>query len=88
MGQFYGNYAGPNWTGGRNVAPGERGEYDIVPTDPSDALARDHDWGYANADDAKKEGDMASYYALRHAADLALIEGAKKRQKELLEGGR
>src|SRR5450830_1239028 len=83
MGYQYGNYTGGGWTGGENVAPGVRGNFDIKPITPTDALARAHDWSYANADTAKAAGDMQSYQAIIIAADRALLAGAIAQHKVL-----
>lgn len=86
MGLFdyqYGNYAGKGWAGGKEVADGERGDFEVAPTNPTDALARAHDWSYANADNAKKAGDMNSCNAIIQAADKALVDGVAARHKVL-----
>ncbi|MES2069491.1 MAG: hypothetical protein V4488_04030 [Pseudomonadota bacterium] len=84
--KYWGNYAGPGYTGGSYVADGERGDFSKRPIDATDALARAHDWAYANADDAKAAGDMTSYYAIIAAADRALITGLQDRIKTLRDG--
>ena len=71
--QFWGNYVGPNWTGGVAVAPGERGNTNVDPIDALDAIGRVHDIRYADADDALRAGDVGSYWAQRLAADRALV---------------
>lgn len=86
MGLFdyqYGNYTGGGWTGGKVVASGERGDFDVEPINPTDELARAHDWSYANADEVRKAGDMDSYNAIIKAADKVLVDGVIASHKVL-----
>lgn len=79
----YGNYAGPGWTGGQEVRPNERGDFRVIPASPTDALARAHDWAYANADVARDKGDDKSADAIIWDADRALREGIAERRQFL-----
>jgi hypothetical protein len=59
----YGQYGGPNWSGGEVVGDNEPGNYDVPPEDRLDALFRDHDQAYDQPDTL-----------LRAQADLRLIQ--------------
>jgi hypothetical protein len=59
----YGQYGGPNWSGGKIVGDDEPGNYSIPPEDDLDELFLDHDRAYDQQDTL-----------LRAQADLLLIE--------------
>ena len=75
MGWIYGNYGGPNWTGG---AVG--GGYKVRPIDGTDALFRAHDWAYGAMQAARAAGDDKTSDAIKTMADKQLIIGLDKRQ--------
>lgn len=71
----YGNYGGPNWTGGEFVGDDEGGNYTVRPEDPLDALFRTHDRAYDQPDTL-----------LRAQADLRLIRGILKQSPDAVTG--
>ncbi|MFM9928403.1 hypothetical protein VLK31_35920, partial [Variovorax sp. H27-G14] len=79
----YGNYYGPNYTGGEIVSPGERGDFFLKPINATDAAARDHDWRYANADDALAAGRKDISDWIRNDADRIMATALAERIKEL-----
>lgn len=86
----YGNYTGPNWTGGQCVTdPGATEDYKILPKSPTDNLARTHDWAYSNAKKVR-EGNLPNKHdiadAIIDAADRALRDGAAARFRDIENG--
>jgi len=71
----YGNYGGPNWSGGEFVGDDEPGNYTVRPEDPLDALFRRHDKAYDQPDTL-----------LRAKADLQLIKGILKQSPDAVTG--
>jgi hypothetical protein len=69
----YGNYGGPDYSGGVFVLPGQQPNYDVPPIDNLDALFRQHDIGSG-----------APTSAGRADADLALIEGIRQLNSDTL----
>lgn len=85
----YGNYTGPGWTGSQAISdtdPDQRGNFDKPGTDPTDAAARAHDWAYANAADALKDGYADLAASIKAKADLDLISACKARMAEIDAG--
>jgi hypothetical protein len=62
----YGNYGGPDYSGGEIIGPGEIPNFTVQPTDPLDGLFQQHDEAYY--DPSATPEDLAT-------ADLALIQG-------------
>ena len=83
--QFWGNYAGPGYTGGQYVAPGEAGDFTVPPTDALDALAQLHDIAYADAEAARASGDQAGYWRKIISADDALVKGSAQLYDQLFD---
>ncbi|SCX95772.1 hypothetical protein [Microvirga guangxiensis] len=71
----YGNYGGPNWTGGEFVGDDEPGDYTVPPEDSLDALFRRHDRAYDQPDTL-----------LRAQADLQLIKGILRQSPDEVTG--
>lgn len=71
----YGNYGGPNWSGGEFVGDDEPGNYTVQPEDPLDALFLTHDQAYDQPDTL-----------LRAQADLRLIEGILQQSPDEVTG--
>ncbi|WP_243367635.1 hypothetical protein [Microvirga solisilvae] len=61
----YGNYGGPDYTGGVLLEPGETASFAVKPVDPLDALFRRHDRAVLAADTPLEQAQ----------ADLKLIKG-------------
>jgi len=73
--RYYGNYGGPNWSGGRRFRGGEPigpAALSVAPVDFLDSLYRAHDIRYSRA--ALKDTKEQRIAALK-AADRALIRG-------------
>jgi hypothetical protein len=62
----YGNYGGPDYSGGKIVGPGESPDFTVAAKDPLDELFLRHDEAHANP---------ASDALSRAQADIALIQG-------------
>ncbi|QRM28113.1 hypothetical protein [Microvirga sp. VF16] len=71
----YGQYGGPNWSGGEFVGDDEPGNYTVKPEDPLDALFRRHDKAYDQPDTL-----------LRAKADLRLIKEILKQSPDAVTG--
>lgn len=71
----YGEYGGPNWTGGQVVGDDEPGDYTVPPEDPLDALFRKHDMAY----------DQPNTFR-RAVADRILIEKILKQPEDAVTG--
>jgi len=71
----YGEYGGPNWTGGKVVGDDETGNYAVPPKDRLDALFRKHDMAY----------DQPNTF-LRAVADRVLIERILKQPEDAVTG--
>jgi hypothetical protein len=71
----YGQYGGPNWSGGKFVGDDEPGNYTVQPKDPLDKLFKDHDQAYDQPDTL-----------LRAKADLLLIQDILRQSPDEVTG--
>ena len=71
----YGQYGGPNWSGGRFVGDDEPGNYTVMPKDPLDKLFLAHDKAYDQPDTL-----------LRAKADLLLIQEILRQSPDEVTG--